>query len=89
MKVNEAMSRSQAPIEFTGYTLQGDELIEWCDDEVPQHAVAINREWRGLPDIAFHFDAQVEAHALFLALCQAKIVMVESDEPSEMNRQRM
>lgn len=70
---------SQAPIEFTGYTKQGDELVEWRDDEVPQHAVAINREWRGLPAIAFHFAAQPEAHALFMALCEAEAIMVEAD----------
>jgi hypothetical protein len=79
MKPHEAMSRSQAPVEFTGYTLQGDELVEWCDDEVPQHAVVIYREWRGLSNIAFHCCMQSEAHALFMALCQAEKIMVEGD----------
>jgi hypothetical protein len=84
MKLNEAMNQSQAPIEFTGNTLQGDELIEWRDEEemVPamsQHAVVIKREWRGLPDIAFHFGMQSEAHALFMALCQVEKVLVEGE----------
>jgi hypothetical protein len=80
MRLNEAMNRTGgAPFEFTGNTLQGDELVEWCDDEVPQHAVAIYREWRGLPDIAFHFGMQSEAHALFMALCQAEAIMVEGE----------
>lgn len=66
-------------IEFTGNTIEGDELLEWCDDEVPQHAVAVKREWRNLPDIAFHFATQDEAHTLFLALCQVQQVMVDGD----------
>ncbi len=80
MKITEAMNRSQAPIEFTGYTLQGDELVEWRDDEVKQHGVQINREWRHLPDISFYFGMQSEAHSLFLALCQAEDTLIEGDE---------
>jgi hypothetical protein len=84
MRLAKALSQSHAPVEFTGHTLQGDELIEWCDEEemVPtmsQHAVAIYREWRGLPDIAFHFGMQSEAHALFMALCQAEKIIVEGE----------
>lgn len=80
MKITDAMNRSQAPIEFTGYTIQGDELIEWRDDEVGQHGVQINREWRGLTDISFYFGMQSEAHSLFLALCQAEDIRTDWDE---------
>ena len=80
MKITEAMNRSQSPILFTGCTVQGDELIEWCDDETGQHAVQINREWRGLADITFYFDMQSEAHVLFMALCQAKDIRTDYDK---------
>ena len=78
MKVTDA--RSGSPVEFTGYTIQGDELIEWRDDEVNQHGVQISREWRHLPDLLFYFSMQSEAHSLFLALCQAEDVRTDWDE---------
>lgn len=80
MKITEAFNRSQAPIRFAGCTVQGDELIEWHDEEAGQCAVLVNREWRGLDDISFFFGMQDEAHTLFLALCQAKDIRTEQDE---------
>ena len=71
---------SNSPVEFTGYTTQGDEVIEWCDDEVEQHGVQVSREWRHLPDLFFYFGMQEEAHALFMALCQAETIAVSGDE---------
>lgn len=77
--VDRAMSRSQAPVEFTGYTLSGDELVEWHDAETGQHAVDLNRAWQGGSDVTFYFDMRDEAHALFLALCQVKCIVMEGD----------
>lgn len=79
MKITEAMNRSQSPITFTGYTVQGDALVEWDDGEINQHGVQINREWRGLPDISLYFGMQREAHDCFLALCQATDIIVDGE----------
>ncbi len=66
---------------FTGYTHEGDELVEWHDLSVTpaQHKVYINREWRGLPEIIFSFNAQHAAHALFLALCDVRRLFIEGE----------
>jgi hypothetical protein len=84
-RINEASANI---ISWSGYTKENDELIEWCDNEVPQHAVAIKREWRGLPDVAFHFAMQSEAHTLFLALCDVERVCVDGDAWDDPIQQR-
>ncbi len=68
-------------IEQTGFTQEGDAIVEWQDTSVSpaQHQVYLDREHRGLPDIVFSFPSQEDAHALFAALCKATRVFVESD----------
>lgn len=70
-------------IEFTGYTSQGDDVIEWHDEDadvkLDMHRVDINRDARGLAGIAFNFSTKLSAHAAFLALCDASSVYVDGD----------
>jgi hypothetical protein len=74
---------SMSIVEFSGFTRENDEVLEVCDDEVGQHMVELHRNWRGLPDITFLFDMQIEAHALFLTLCDVSKVIVEREEENE------
>ncbi len=66
---------------FTGYTEAGDELVEWQDESVmpAQHEVYLDRSARALPEIIFSFSTQASAHALFLALCDARRIFVEGE----------
>jgi hypothetical protein len=76
----ETQEKSGFSIQFSGYTKEGDEVMEWCDEEADMHCVSLNREHRGFNDIEFRFDMQVEAHALFLALCDAKSIFVSGED---------
>lgn len=67
-------------VQFSGYTKQDDEVMEWIDEEAGQHAVTLDREHRGFENIEFRFEMQAEAHALFLALCDAKEVFVLGED---------
>ncbi len=77
-------------IEFTGYTQEGDEIMEWQDTETSpeQHQVYVGRETRGLDDIVFSFNTQEKAHILFNALMDATRIFGECDKATEPQKRR-
>jgi hypothetical protein len=77
--IEDDLRKERAMIEFTENTVQGDELVEWHDEEIPQHGVQIGRLWRGYDDILLFFKSQEGAHTAFMALCEVEKVWTDEE----------